>query len=568
MTKPTGNPKGRPPSVETRIARALAQEMAKQTTPAVTPTGAMKPSQRIQARYDAGGMGRRLAGWQPKRTSPNTALANLPLIRERQRDSTRNDWASASSVQKWSTTLIGIGITPRFPEVKSKARRKKITADFRKWVRVADADNVLNLYGLQTLAVRTWFDGGECFARRRDRFPDDPRFPGIAPLQVQLLESDMLPLFDSAGAGTIVGLPTNNTIRKGIEFDKRGKRIAYWFHKEHPGEPQVLFSGSADDYVRIPADEVIHLYEPKRPGQIRGVSEGASILARLRNVADYEDATLERQKLANLFVAFVVQKLGVQDFDADEVDPVSGEPLVVAGDGEPLTPLEPGMFQALGEGEDVKFSNPPEAGTNYGEYMRTSHLGTAAGFGLPYEFMSGDIQNISDRALRVIVNEFRRLAEQRQWQIVIPQFCEKIMAWYASSSFLVGTLSEREVDAVAGAEHAPHGWAYIHPVQDVQGKALELENGLRSRSSVIGERGDDPDLVDEEIQADDLRQQELKIGPYGKAAQQAQQKKAIDPQQPAGGEPPDPQPAKKAALELQVLSRLHRQLDMFGGDDE
>ena len=124
------------------------------------------------------------------------------------------------------------------------------------------------------------------------------------------------------------------------------------------------------------------------------------------------------------------------------------------------------------------------------------------------------------------------------------------------------------VDAVAGAEHAPHGWAYIHPVQDVQGKALELENGLRSRSSVIGERGDDPDLVDEEIQADDLRQQELKIGPYGKAAQQAQQKKATDPQQPAGGEPPDPQPAKKAALELQVLSRLHRQLDMFGGDDE
>ena len=44
-----------------------------------------------------------------------------------------------------------------------------------------------------------------------------------------------------------------------------------------------------------------------------------------------------------------------------------------------------------------------------------------------------------------------------------------------------------------------------------------MEAGFRSRSSVVGERGDDIEKVDAEIQADDKRQQSLKIGPYSKA---------------------------------------------------
>jgi hypothetical protein len=70
-------------------------------------------------------------------------------------------------------------------------------------------------------------------------------------------------------------------------------------------------------------------------------------------------------------------------------------------------------------------------------------------------------------------------------------------------------VSLEEANDVSMVQWAPHGWAYIHPVQDVQAKQTEVDAGFRSRSSVISERGDDPETVDEERAADLERSKEL-----------------------------------------------------------
>lgn len=175
-------------------------------------------------------------------------------------------------------------------------------------------------------------------------------------------------------------------------------------------------------------------------------------------------------------------------------------------------------------GEDVKFANPPEAGTTYADYMRQQNIGTAAGQGLPYEIMSGDIKEVSDRTLRVVVNEFRRYAEQRQWQIIIPQACQPIREAWVEAAALMGEIAVSDIEDAKAVEWAPQGWAYIHPVQDVQAKQSEVEAGFRSRSSVIAERGDDPEKVDEERAADDEREDELGLKPepmqFGQPAQE------------------------------------------------
>ena len=46
-------------------------------------------------------------------------------------------------------------------------------------------------------------------------------------------------------------------------------------------------------------------------------------------------------------------------------------------------------------------------------------------------------------------------------------------------------------------------------MQDVQGKQAEVDADFRSRSSVISERGDDPETVDAERAADLDREKEL-----------------------------------------------------------
>lgn len=525
-------PVGRPPSMETIAARAATAAVAAMQNPRG------KTMLNPQARYDAAGRGRRMAGWVAPSTGPNLALAGLQTIRNRSRDTFRNDWSGTSGTQKWSTALIGIGITPRFRRIKDKARRKVVWDLFNEFVKRCDADCVLNYYALQTLVVRTWLMAGECFVRRRSRFPDE----GLpVSMQVQVLEPEMVPLLDLTA---YPGLPANHFIRSGIEFNKRGKRVAYWVYKEHPGDDQAMRNIGGDELVRVAASEMCHVFEPIRAGQLRGVSQMSSILARLRNIENYDDNTLTRQQMANMVVGFISRSLPTLNGEED-LDPVTGVPVARDHIGSPLLPMQPGLIQELDDGEKIEWSNPPEAGTNYSEYMRTQHMGTAAGWGLPYELFSGDIREVSDRTLRVIINDFRRFAEQRQWQHVIPQFCQPVIEWFAETAYLDGLIALDELDDVRNPEHAPHGWAYIHPVQDPQGKVMEMTNGLRSRSSIIGERGDDADLVDEERLADQEREEKLGLPPTGGPAEAAGDDDGIDNEEYSA--PPNPAKASRRA---------------------
>jgi len=70
----------------------------------------------------------------------------------------------------------------------------------------------------------------------------------------------------SASAGP-KNLPNGNVIRGGIEFDKISRRVAYHLYREHPGERLMFFN--AGETTRVPANSVLHIYKPLRPGQYR-----------------------------------------------------------------------------------------------------------------------------------------------------------------------------------------------------------------------------------------------------------------------------------------------------------
>jgi lambda family phage portal protein len=468
-----------------------------------------KDVQDAQNRYDAAGNGRRLAGWSPGSRGPRTASDGTTRMRDRAQDSVRNDWPSAATTQRWSTTLIGVGITPRW---KSKELRKR----WNKFVKQADADHVLDAYGLQTLAVRAWFTDGEVFLRRR---PRSLTLGLDAPVQVQLIESAYCPMFD---ATAWQGMPAGNEIRQGIEFNKFGLRVAYWMYREHPHDPNAR--ATPDRLIRVPASEIRHMFEPKRPGQVRGVSELAAMLIRIRNSVDFEDAVLERQKLANLYVAFITRQL--PELDSEDYDPETGMPKWYDKAGNVLAGMSPGISQELAPGEDVKFANPPEAG-------------------MPFELLSGDIKDISDRTLRVVMNEFRRLARQRQWQIVIHMHCQQVVEWWADALFLKGDLGESELEEAKAPTWAPDGWEYIHPTQDAEGKKIEFEMGTKSRMRIALERGDDIEDIDDEREEDLKRSKAKGLEPPPPPAPGAGK--------PVGPKPPTPKAERREDLEMRLL---------------
>lgn len=455
----------------------------------------VNPQASVQPSHDAAGMGRRMRGWTPASSGPNRANTGAPNIRNRARDIGRNDWAGRAIPTRWAANLVGTGILAR-PKTADADLKQRLTELWDDWLEVCDADGVLDGYGQQNMVAKNWIEAGEVFVRLRQRLPVD----GLpVPLQLQILESDMVPMTDSRA-------PNGNEIVQGIEFDRLGRRVAYWMHRNHPGDGK----GNTGELVRVPAEFVLHVYEPSRPGQLRGVSDFAPILAKLRSVGNYDDAVLFRQEIANLFAGFLERPPSGSD---RAIDPLTGQAVQTDTSGTPMAAMEPGTMQELLPGEKVVFSDPPDAGANYGDFTRAQHQFIAAGTGLPYELLTGDLRDVSDRALRVILNEFRRHCQQRQWHILIPQFCRKVRNAWADAAVIDGALTPEEGREAKRVTWVPQGWAYIHPTQDVQAKKMEVEAGFNSRTRVITERGDDPDQIDLERAADNAREDDLGLHP-------------------------------------------------------
>ncbi|WP_426177712.1 phage portal protein [Pseudomonas sp. TWRC1-2] len=469
--------------------------------PTLTRNGFLLPSN-IKASYEGAGEGRRSASWEATDNGINSintpALRNL---RARSRAAVRNDPYAFNVIDKRVSNLIGTGITPR-PTTDDAALRKLQQQLWDDWVDEADADELTDFYGMQALVARTVETAGECFVRLRPRSLSE----GLAvPLQLQALAPEFVPhdKFETAKNG--------NVIRAGIEFNPGGKRVAYWMYLSHPRDSSSLNVGY-NQLVRVPAAQVLHIFEPMEPGQLRGVPRLSPVLKRLRSLDNYDDAVLFRQEVANLFAGFI--KRPAPEAGPQARNPVTGELLVTDRDGfTPMVALEPGTMQELGPGEEVEFSKPPDAGNNYPDFMRQQLMAAAAGSGTPYEILTGDMREVNDRALRVVLNEFRRRLEQLQFGVYVHQLCRPVRAAWMDMAVLSGALvledyAQRRREYLR-TRWVPQGWAYIQPVQDVQARQMEVRAGFASRSEMVLRTGYDAETVDTENAADLARATDL-----------------------------------------------------------
>lgn len=443
--------------------------------------------------YEGAAQTRRTLGWRAPTSTPNVAiLANLTTLRDRSRAAVRNDGFAKAVIDKLVANLVGTGITP-LCQVADPVYRKQVHELWLRWTDESDADGLLDFYGQQAQATRGWLEGGECFLRMRPRLPVD----GLSvPLQVQIIEPEYCPHDWSTLA------PNGNKIRAGIEFDPIGRRVAYWFYQSRPGDLQEI------DYSqlrRVPADAVVHLYDPLRPGQLRGTPHLTQALIKLFEFDKFDDATLLRQQLANLFAAFITRTQS----GSEGLDPLTG--LAPASGDTPTLSLEPGIFQQLEPGEDVKFSTPPGTGDGYKDFMRQQLLGVSAATGVPYELLTGDMSGLNDRVVRVIVNEFRTRISAWQYQILAFQLCRKTWNAWLDRAWLSGALPRPTGDAATGyaVKWMTPRQPYIHPVQDVQSQKDAIRSGFTTRSAVVAEYGEDAEALDAEQQADNTRADDL-----------------------------------------------------------
>jgi lambda family phage portal protein len=313
--------------------------------------------------YEAGSTGtRRTAAWRAPTVTPNAAvLAQLSTLRDRSRLAVRNDGYAGGAIDTIVTNLIGTGVTLRSkaPDVDF---RRQLNLLWNQWLLVSDADGQLDWNGQQTQAARAWLEGGECFVRLRPRQLSD----GLpVPLQVQVLEPELCPYTYNVYTSTL-------KIRAGIEFDPLGRRVAYYFYKSRP----ELDDFDHSHLIRVPAEFVIHLYDPLRPGQLRGIPHLTRALVRLMELDKFNDATLLRQQIGNLFAGFVYRQAPTADLA--DLNAITNQPNETDVDDRQFVTLEAGTIQELDPNDKIDFASPPDAGANYEPFMRQQLYGAGA----------------------------------------------------------------------------------------------------------------------------------------------------------------------------------------------
>ena len=449
--------------------------------------------------YDAAGNSRRTRGWNPGLTGPNSALIYAAdTIRARCRDMIRkNPWA-VSAVLSSVSNVVGSGIKPQSQAPGEYA--KQIQDLWNDSYPELDAAARCDFYGLQSLAWRSTLEGGESIIRLRPRLPQDRL---AVPIQCQVLEAEHMPEFYNMQlapnpAQQAIG-QEGNVVRAGVEFDQVGRRVAYWLYREHPGDRALFLSDNLIP-VRVPAfvngvANVIHMYPVLRPGQMRGLPWLTPVLARLYEIDQCEDAELVKRKVQNLFCAFL-RKQSPEDSTAGENTQTNREATVDLH-------MEPGIFEVLLPGEDITFADPKGEATSAETFIRVALRAIAAGLGLTYEQLTGDMTGVNYSSARVALLEFRRLCEQFQRQVMIFQFCQPFFNAWLDAAVIGGALTlpgyAQNPRPYRRVEWTPPKWDWVSPKDDIAAVRATLEACLTSPQRAISEMGDDMADVYREI---------------------------------------------------------------------
>jgi lambda family phage portal protein len=425
---------------------------------------------------------------------------------------------AANACEAFAANLVGDGIKPS-SLIRDANLRDQVQKLWLAWTDEADADGLTDFYGLQAIVAREMFVAGECFVRLRSRRAEDGL---LVPLQLQLLQSEMLP-FDKTETA-----PNGNRIRCGIEFDLIGRRVAYHFRRHHPGDSTEAGHGTAST-TRVPAEDVLHIYRPIDAGQIRGLPHIAPAMVRLFLLDQYDDAELDRKKTAAMFAGFITKTAAE--------DPLMGEGEADL-DGAAIASLEPGTMQVLLPGEDVKFSSPADVGGGYEAFQYRTLLAVSASLGLPYHLVTGDVRQANYSSLRAELVEFRRRIGQLQHGVMAHQLCRPVWMRWLEAAVLSGAI-DADPTLARPVQWIPPRWDWVDPLKDIQAQVLAMEAGITSRRKVVEATGYDVEEVDQENASDAQRVADLGLT-YRASPGETQGARATPVQEPntkSGGGP-------------------------------
>jgi lambda family phage portal protein len=428
------------------------------------------------ALYEGAAKTWRTVGLQAGASSANAEImVSLGRLRDVSRHLRRNNPTATNAVAVISAHTIGAGIQPAFT---LNGASKRLKSKFDTLVRAhlettaIDYDQRNTNAGLQKLIDETIVESGEALIVRYVP-PSNLKLP--VPLQVRVLEPDYL---DATKSGT---MPSGNVAFEGIEIDRNGRRVAYWIFDEHPGGG---LNWKLPQSRRVDAADVRHVYRQDRPGQMRGIPWCAPVVLQLDDNKNLKDVERMRYKVAACFAVFFEG-----NGDANLGQAVSTKK---TNAGNIVERLEPGLMQRLPNGVTAKMATPP-AVVGFPDFVKLTDHEIAAGYGVPYELLTGDLREVSFISGRLGMLQFNRNIDAWRWHMMIPHACESIARWFVEAAQItLGTALDPTI------KHTPPRREMVEPAKEVPAMRDAIRSGLSSRAEEVRSLGLDPTELDKE----------------------------------------------------------------------
>ena len=367
-----------------------------------------------------------MQNWNPYSGDANVdTIADLPALRSRSRDLARNAPIGGAAINVVVTNVIGTGLSMQAnPDAKllgwsdeqAGEWKRNVEAEWVLWCNSVNCDTTRtqNFYGLQALALRSMLESGDVVALTPSI---DER--GAYSLTVQLVEADRICNRDSK--------TDTEAKMAGVAINEIGEAISYDIASKHPGAHYKIANSwvTISTYSKNGRRNVIHLYERKRPGQVRGVPYLSPVIEHLKQLARYSEAELQAAVVSAALAIFV--KMDVDAFSSlfddnsknqylDRVSQWNGSVTMDLNDTANAINLLPG--------EEVTTPNLGRPNINYDPFFLSMLKQIGPVLEIPFEVLIKHFSS-SYSASRAALLDFWRFVRVRR-DFMATHFCEPI----------------------------------------------------------------------------------------------------------------------------------------------
>lgn len=462
-------------------------------------------------------LSRDLFSWEPvMRSADGDILPEKQILDLRARDSIRNDSYAQNGSDIQKDTVVGslfmLNSKPNYnylglDDVWAEEFQEEVESLFTLWAEspkgYVDAAGKMTFTEMVRLAVGVFTYTGEILASAE--WMREAWRPYNTALQ--MIDLDRL--------SNPRGEMDNQFLRRGVQMNRYGRPIGYHILKAYPTDN--VTNGDNMEWKYVPAmkpwgrQQIIHIFDPWRPDQSRGIAKMVSALKEVRMLKRFRDIVLQSAVLQATYAATiesempsesVFQALGGGEGDAwskwcqshlTGIAAYTGKSRNLQIDGVKIPHLYPGTKLNL-----QNASTPGGIGSTFEESI-LRYL--AAALDVSYEQLSRDFSKVNYTGLKGAINETNKTMMVRK-SIGADRFASCLFRLWFEEALNRGDITsmprnapnfyERmNADAYTACSWIGAGRGQVDELKETQAMVLRLKNHVSTYEEEMGRLGKD-----------------------------------------------------------------------------